>query len=474
MDDSRNCLSENELLAWVGGELPAERAHELEAHLDVCDECLALVGEALRDSPSGERVARRDETFQPNEVLADRYHVIRFLARGGMGEVYEVHDSWLKHAVALKTLVASISDDPRALARLKAEVLVARRVSHPNVCRIFDLGFHDRRSNPSSSGSERVAFLTMELLHGETLKARVERTGPLTTTEARPLVLQLLAGLGHAHAMGVVHRDFKSDNVMLVESDGGTRIVITDFGLARDVLRDTAHAPLTSSTHGAMGTLDYMAPEQLAGSPATRESDVYALGVVLFEMVTGRLPFSGGSPLARAMARAKTAAPQASKFAPHVGREWEALIRRCMELRPQDRFVRVEDIALHLEDASQRRRGLPLRGPFGALLLAISALGAWYAGRWFPRASTNDVSASPAVPPAAVFTAPPATASAIRTVPSASATDAPAMPAAKPELPRVAAPSLRRTAPVRAEPPTPKAAASAEAADGLLDPFGTN
>jgi hypothetical protein len=144
--ETSDCLSENELLAWVAGHLTNERIGVLDRHVDGCDHCQTLLGEALRNSREGlEPRGPKGGTFSEGELVAERYRVVRFLARGGMGEVYEVEDQWLRQNVAMKTLLASIADDDSALARLKAEVLLARRISHPNVCRVFDLGFGEKR-----------------------------------------------------------------------------------------------------------------------------------------------------------------------------------------------------------------------------------------------------------------------------------------------------------------------------------------
>jgi serine/threonine protein kinase len=273
-----------------------------------------------------------------------------------MGEVYEVEDQWLRQNVAMKTLLASIADDDSALARLKAEVLLARRISHPNVCRVFDLGFGEKRFAGPGAAAERVAFLTMELLRGETLKARVRRAGRLGLDEARPLVAQMIAGLARAHAAGIVHRDFKSDNVMLVADgeQGESRLVVSDFGLARSLV--VAPESLTSRGHHALGTLDYMAPEQLEGKSATRQSDVYAFGVVLFEMLTGELPFRGSSPLARALLRVKSEAPRVSQLVPGFDPVWENLIARCLERDSGERCEDLNELLPLVEPAAATRR----------------------------------------------------------------------------------------------------------------------
>jgi hypothetical protein len=331
------CPSENELLARVAGTLPKDRAAFVDIHVDACTTCrLALAEAASSAEPEGGRGP--SGTFAAREVIADRYIVVKWLATGGMGEVYEVHDTWIDERIALKTIVAAIADDPGALSRLKAEVRIARRVTHANVCRVYDLGFHQR-------GNEQIAFLTMELLKGVTLRRLLRERGPLSLDAARPLVAQMALALRHAHSAGIVHRDFKSDNVMLETGpDGeGQRVVVMDFGLARQSLVGTTQ-PLTPQSRTVFGTLDYMSPEQVMGRPASPASDVYSLGVVIYELLTGRLPFEGESPLARALLRVTEKPPPLARFLPTASTELEACVAKCLQLEPEARFATADDL----------------------------------------------------------------------------------------------------------------------------------
>jgi serine/threonine protein kinase len=480
------CINENELISWVEGQLSEEEIARFDEHLDACGQCQALVAEVLRSGSADDVRVRRDETFQDGEVVAERYRVVRFLARGGMGEVYEVHDLWLNNRLALKTLLATISDNAAALSRLKAEVLIARQVSHPNVCRIFDFGFHDKRLTPGDRHVERVAFLTMELLNGETLSARLERLGRFAIDEARPIAEQMIAGISHAHAAGVVHRDFKTDNVMLVDDGGSTRVVITDFGLARSALR--VSEGITSSHHGAIGTLDYMAPEQLVGRAVTRQSDIYALGVVLYEMVTGRLPFDAESPLGRALQRASTKAPRASKFVGELPSSWVTAIARCMEIDPEDRFSEAPELLPLIGSAPAGSRRSLSRTKVVALAVVAAALvgGGIFAavqsddgearaesGESNP-SSTHSVAAAPQAAPHANTVA--TTAALVPEPPvTPPAPSAPATSVATPNAATSSAPPKRNATPRRERPaasqPAPPSASAESTADGLLDPF---
>ncbi len=325
----------------------------------------------------------------PGQVIADRFQIVRFIASGGMGEVYEAEDLQLQERVALKTIRPELVNDERMLARFKREIQLARKVTHPNVARIFE--FHLRvpvQIKPTLV--IELTFLTMELLPGKTLAGLLRGPGgdkvPLSTAAAMPLVRQMAAGIDAAHAAGVVHRDLKPNNVILVPSpnyENGTRAVVTDFGLARGGDSDLA-ASLTASD-AMVGTAPYMAPEQVVGETITVATDVYAFGVMLYEMVTGRWPFTGDTAMAIATRRLREAPPPPRKLVPTLEPRWEEAILRCLERAPADRFHTIGDVVKALEGekvadsriAHRRRRRLRLAlftaGPaLALLLLAVS------------------------------------------------------------------------------------------------------
>lgn len=284
-------------------------------------------------------------TFAPGEVLAGRYEVLRHVARGGMGEVYEALDRELGDPVALKVLHPDLARDDRAVERFKREIRLARRVAHPNVCRVFDLEFHD-----DEAGGGRTAFLTMEFLPGETLEELLRSRRRLEPSEALPIVRQVAGALSAAHESGVVHRDLKPANVLLVPEAGGRkRAVVTDFGLAA-VRAEVEHGgpALTRSGH-VVGTASYMAPEQAQGLAATARADVYALGVVMFEMLTGRRPHEGDSAVTLLMKRVSDPPPSPRAYLPDVDPVWERVILRCLERQPAARFGEVSDVVAALE-----------------------------------------------------------------------------------------------------------------------------
>lgn len=282
----------------------------------------------------------RESSFAPGEIVAKRFQIIRFIAQGGMGEVYEALDIELKQKVALKTIRSVFMADANALERFRQEIVVAKRVTHPNVCRTFDLFRHEA----TKDGESDVLVVSMELLAGATLEQLLKEKGKLTTDEALPLVKQMIAGLAAAHQAGVVHRDFKTNNVMLVPAASGSgslRVVVSDFGLAHSL--DANEFALTR-TGEMLGTPAFMAPEQVTGKEITPATDIYSLGVVMFEMVTGRLPFEGKNWREVAFQRLELAAPVAKSVQPDLDELWSQTILKCMQVAAADRFATVTEV----------------------------------------------------------------------------------------------------------------------------------
>lgn len=287
------------------------------------------------------RSPEKSSTFAPGATIMDRFKVVRLLGRGGMGEVYEAIDLELG-SIALKTILPEIiASDPQALPRFRQEVLLERRIVSPYVCRIYELFVL-----PSQRGNQPVAFFTMELLSGRTLEERIQEDGPLHWREAEAIAMQLCKGLEAIHDKGVVHRDLKSRNIMLADRNGATQAVIMDFGLARAV-SSAASSASTLSESGAYaiaGTPEFMAPEQFENGPTTRATDIYALGVVLYEAVTGIPPFSADSLLGTAVKRGKhLVAP--SSILHELPRRWDEAIQRCLEFEPRERFQSAHELA---------------------------------------------------------------------------------------------------------------------------------
>ncbi|MCI0460730.1 MAG: serine/threonine protein kinase [Gemmataceae bacterium] len=286
--------------------------------------------------PAAPRAAER---FAPGTLLDGRYRVVALLGKGGMGEVYRADDLRLGQSVALKFLPPHLAADPERLQRFLNEARVARQVSHPNVCRVHDIG-----------EVEGQPFLSMEYIDGEDLASLLKRIGRLPEDKAVELARQLCAGLAAAHEQGVLHRDLKPRNVMI---DGRGRVRITDFGLAGDVAS-------FQGTEIRAGTPAYQAPEQLAGQEVTVQSDLYALGLVLYEMFTGKQAFPAHSrdELARLREEGTPATP--SSHVPGLSSVVERVILRCLERDPARRPRSAVEVAA----------GLPGGDPLAAALAA--------------------------------------------------------------------------------------------------------
>jgi len=275
-----------------------------------------------------------------------------------MGEVYEAQDQELQGTVALKTIRHDRLDrSSDFLDRFRREASLARRVTHTNVCRIFDVG-HD---------GDRI-FFTMELLAGETLADRLRRLGRIPPEQALPLVRQIAAGLDALHHEGIVHRDFKTGNVLLVESPSGERAVITDFGLAHPQ-GETQTMAGPGMAH-LQGTPDYMSPEQLMGKTITPATDIYALGLVLYEVVAGRKAYPGGRAIENTVQRLAQAPAAPSRHARDIPRAWDKVILRCLERDSALRPATAGEVAAAL--AGETRT--PMRLPWRWWTLAAAAI----------------------------------------------------------------------------------------------------
>ncbi len=293
---------------------------------------------------AGERRGSPDqasrERFLPGALVGERYRIVALLGRGGMGEVYRADDLRLSQPVALKFLPEPLEHDTRSLDRLLQEVRTARQISHPNVCRVHDVG---------EMGGRR--FLSMEYVDGEDLRSLLRRIGRPSREKASDIAAQVAAGLAAAHGMGILHRDLKPANIML---DGRGRVRIMDFGLAAlaaDLSPDDARA----------GTPAYMAPEQISGGEITLRSDVYSLGLVLYELFTGRPAFEGSSPTEDRRRPDSGRPVPPSRYVPGIDPESEQVILQCLEPDPAARPASARAVATSL--------------PGGDLLLAAVAAG---------------------------------------------------------------------------------------------------
>jgi serine/threonine protein kinase len=271
-------------------------------------------------------------------IFAERYEILEELGKGGMGEVYRVKDEKLDEEMALKVLKPEIAADKEIIERFKNELKLARKIGHRNVCRMYDL--NEEKDTP---------FITMEYVKGEDLKSFIRKKERLKEKEVIALTKQVCEGLVEAHRLGIIHRDLKPQNIM-IHKDGDTKIM--DFGIARSV-----EAPGVTQSGVMIGTPDYISPEQAEGEEADQRSDIYALGVILYEMVTGGVPFKGDTAFSVAL-KHKTKLPQdPKKLNPDISENLSRLILICMEKERKRRYQTAEALLADLQNIED---GLPI------------------------------------------------------------------------------------------------------------------
>lgn len=309
--------------------------------------------------------------LKPGQTLIDRFVIVRFIARGGMGEVYEAEDRFLQGVhIALKTILPHIADQPSLKQRFEREVLLAREVVHPNLCPIYEI-FHCEQP-PSGY----FFFLTMKLLPGETLSARLRGSNPMPVKEGMAILRQMVDGVAAIHVQGIVHRDIKPNNIMLYGTDEKVRLWITDFGLAR------AHESETTLQNkvAVAGTPGYIAPELYSGHQPSQASDLYAFGVVMHEVFTGQKPAVAPD------SSSVIASPRLSDSA--VPSFYSHLIRECLDLDPKRRCQAFEQ-ALESLGLKPQTRTLWTRRRF--ISTAAASVCALAAGGWMERGSIYDL-----------------------------------------------------------------------------------
>lgn len=324
-------------------------------------------------------------TFAPGDRLCGRFNVVTFIAEGGMGEVYEAYDCELREAVAIKTLRACALDEDRSAQSFRREVRRARAITSPHVCRVHDLFTHY-----PGGDAPPVSFLSMRLLHGETLAARIRRDGKLKPADALPLLNQVAEGVDAAHREGIAHGDLKSANVMLTpDSSGRLSACITDFGLARRIAANVADGDTITDTVPRGGTPAWMAPEQVQGQVPGTEADIYAFGLIAYEMVTEHLPFHGGTAVEVSRARLTEDPKPARQFTPELKPSWERALSKCLNRDPRKRFPTARAFVNALASPGPLLDIHPLWLAMAALLLCLAAVATspvrhWVAAAFHP------------------------------------------------------------------------------------------
>ncbi len=278
------------------------------------------------------------------QVLDQRYHITRKLGEGGMSYVYQAQEIETGRAVAVKILIPRLSRDPASVERLRREATIATRLNHPNVCPILRMG----------ETADHLIYLVMPFLEGEPLSEHETRRGPFPLAEGIPLLVQMCEGLGHAHDLQIIHRDLKPENVMLVPDPSiptGFRAVVMDFGLAKERRAGPDVVKLTA-TGIVLGTPEFMSPEQIRGKPLDGRSDVYALGILAFEMFTGQLPFTGKSAQETMIARLRGAPLPLREVKADLPAKLESVISKALSVNPADRYGSMAELAHAFESSA--------------------------------------------------------------------------------------------------------------------------
>ncbi|MGA7081295.1 MAG: tetratricopeptide repeat protein [Terriglobales bacterium] len=257
--------------------------------------------------------------LQPGVLFGERYEILGVLGQGGMGAVYKARDRELDRLIALKVIRPELATDPAILARFKQELILSRNITHKNVVRIFDLGEADG-----------IRFISMEYLDGEDLRTILRREGKFSPKDAISVVEQVCRALDAAHSEGVIHRDLKPQNIM---RDKNGRIVVMDFGLARS-LGDSG----MTQTGAIVGTMEYMSPEQALGTTLDQRSDIFSVGLIFFELLTGKAPYKADTAIASLMKRTREEAQSASDVDASVPKSLSAIVSRCLEREPANRY----------------------------------------------------------------------------------------------------------------------------------------
>ncbi|MGH9702543.1 MAG: serine/threonine-protein kinase, partial [Candidatus Acidiferrales bacterium] len=293
--------------------------------------------------------------FDTGAVIGGRYEVLQLLGEGGMGAVYKVRDTAVDRLIALKVIRPDLASRPEILARFKQELILARQVTHKNVIRLFDLGEADG-----------VKFITMDFIEGRDLKSLLKERGKLPSGEAVKIIAQVCRALDAAHSEGVVHRDLKPQNIML---DANGRVTVMDFGIAR-----SAAMPGMTQTGALIGTPEYMSPEQARGQPVDARSDLFTLGIIFYELLTGSTPHHADTAMATLLKRTQEKAQPPIELEPTIPQGISDVVMKCLEIDPDVRYSHADEIIDDLGD--EARTGTRFRPtPLAAAGISTSATG---------------------------------------------------------------------------------------------------
>src|SRR6266853_142175 len=274
--------------------------------------------------------AAESDTLDIGTVLAGRYELLKLIGQGGMGAVYKARDKELDRVVALKLIRPELAKNPEVLRRFKQELILARQVTHKNVIRIFDLG-----------QSDGIKFISMDFVEGRDLRHLLLESGKLAPQEAARIMLQICRALEAAHAEGVIHRDLKPQNIML---DANGRVYVMDFGIAR-----SAYLPGMTQTGALIGTPEYMSPEQAKGEKLDERSDLFSLGVIFYELLTGKSPYPADAPLGTLRKRLQEKAKPPSEIDATVPKPLSDIVMNALEIEPEKRLSSAREMAQQLE-----------------------------------------------------------------------------------------------------------------------------
>lgn len=276
-----------------------------------------------------------------NKILGNRYEILEKIGTGGMGNVFKAHDSKLDRIVAIKILKLEYNEDNNFIRKFKRESLAAASISHPNIVSIYDVGTEKIQD-------KEVHYIVMEYIDGKTLKDLINDEGRLSEKRALNYCIQIAEALKVAHSKHIVHRDIKSQNIMVTRDD---RIKVTDFGIAR-----VADNTTVTATNAVMGSVHYFSPEQARGAKVDNRSDIYSLGIVLFEMLTGRLPFDADNPVSVALMQVQSQMPRPSEFIKSLDPSVDALVLKMTEKDPDHRYKDVFELIKDIKDYTMGAR----------------------------------------------------------------------------------------------------------------------